>query len=173
MVFGFNSEVVREGTSYHVQSEVRTLERVLDTQVFVGGRCVGKRTSALAAEEGFPEERIREQLKEQHRQVLAAIGAGEWESLLTRPVLHGLGVRVRAREKVMVLHFRVDPVPARVQARLEADGCPAVSAEAAAASDGSVELEFPFASAATTATLWVETKVAGGSSKQKFRLHRK
>jgi hypothetical protein len=175
MVFGFNSEITRDGTSYHVQSELRAAERLLDTQIFVGGRCVGRRAALLTGGEGLSEEDIREQLKEQHRQVLTAVRAGELERLLadSRPVLHWLGVQVRTQEQTMLVRLRVHPVPASILARLETAEGPRASVEAAAAPDGTVELEFPFDAAVFTATLFVQAKTAGGSIAQKFRLHRK
>jgi len=174
MIFGFNSEVKYEGTSYHVQSEVRAGGRLLDTQVFVGGRCVGKRSTALPAGEALSDESIREQLKEQHRRVLEAVREGELPKRLAEPNpgLQWLSVRARLDEKRMVLRFHIDLVPARVHARLEADGTPTTSAEADAAPDGTVELELPFDSPAATATLFLQTQAADRTITQKFRLHR-
>jgi hypothetical protein len=43
MIFGFNTDIRHEDTVYHVQSEAREGEHLLQTQVFVRGRCIGKR----------------------------------------------------------------------------------------------------------------------------------
>jgi hypothetical protein len=43
MIFGFNTDIRHEDTIYHVQSEAREGEQLLQTQVFVQGRCIGKR----------------------------------------------------------------------------------------------------------------------------------
>ena len=43
MIFGFNTDIRHEDTIYHVQSEAREGEHLLQTQVFVRGRCIGKR----------------------------------------------------------------------------------------------------------------------------------
>lgn len=43
MIFGFNTDIRHEDTVYHVQSEAREGEQLLQTQVFVRGRCIGKR----------------------------------------------------------------------------------------------------------------------------------
>jgi hypothetical protein len=43
MIFGFNTDIRHEDTIYHVQSEAREGEHLLQTQVFVKGRCIGKR----------------------------------------------------------------------------------------------------------------------------------
>ncbi|MGA9529022.1 MAG: hypothetical protein WBS24_12990 [Terriglobales bacterium] len=49
MIFGFNTDVRHDDTIYHVQSEARESERLLQTQVFVRGRCIGKRAISYAA----------------------------------------------------------------------------------------------------------------------------
>ena len=189
MVFGFNSEVNHEGTVYHVQSEVRNAERRLDTQVFVAGRCVGRLARPFAsppavievaddppANEGtLSEENIHDRLKEQHREVLAAIRTGGLDKLLaqSQPALEWLGVQTRSQAKTMVLRFRVDPAPVRVIARLESEGLATV-AEAESSPDGIVELEFPFDSPrALEASLVIQTDAAGRNATQRFRLHRK
>jgi hypothetical protein len=87
MIFGFNTDVKHGNTIYHVQSEARESEKLLQTQVFVRGRCVGKRavsyaTSAARAVSGDPQE--EQQLREQHRLVLEAIREGQLESVLDR-----------------------------------------------------------------------------------------
>src|SRR5450755_5111790 len=43
MIFGFNTDIRHQDTVYHVQSEAREGEQLLQTQVFVKGRCIGKR----------------------------------------------------------------------------------------------------------------------------------
>jgi len=45
MIFGFNTDVKHGDTIYHVQSEARESEKLLQTQVFMRGRCIGKRQS--------------------------------------------------------------------------------------------------------------------------------
>ena len=49
MIFGFNTDVKHGDTIYHVQSEARESELLLQTQVFVRGRCVGKKATSYAA----------------------------------------------------------------------------------------------------------------------------
>ena len=48
MIFGFNTDVKHGDTIYHVQSEAREGEKLLQTQVFVRGQCVGKKAIAYA-----------------------------------------------------------------------------------------------------------------------------
>jgi hypothetical protein len=83
MIFGFNTDVKHGDTIYHVQSEARESEKLLQTQVFVRGRCVGKRAISYAnsaAEAGDPQE--EQQLRDQHRLVLESIKEGKLESVL-------------------------------------------------------------------------------------------
>lgn len=87
MIFGFNTDVKHVDTIYHVQSEARESEKLLQTQVFVRGRCIGKRAisyAASAAEVGFGDPQKEQQLRDQHRLVLEAIREGKLESVLDR-----------------------------------------------------------------------------------------
>jgi len=88
MIFGFNTDVKHGDTIYHVQSEGRESELLLQTQVFVRGRCVGKKATSYAAaagqaQPGDPQK--EQQLREQHRQVLDAIREGKLDSILDQP----------------------------------------------------------------------------------------
>jgi len=88
MIFGFNTDVKHVDTIYHVQSEAREGDLLLQTQVFVRGRCIGKRATsyaAKAAEAQFGDAQKEQQLREQHRLVLDAIREGKLESVLDRP----------------------------------------------------------------------------------------
>lgn len=88
MIFGFNTDVKHGDTIYHVQSEAREGELLLQTQVFVRGRCVGKKATSYAAsaQQGqFGDSQKEQLLREQHRQVLDAIREGKLESILDRP----------------------------------------------------------------------------------------
>jgi hypothetical protein len=49
MIFGFNTDIRHDDTVYHVQSEAREGEQLLQTQVFVRGRCIGKRAVSWTA----------------------------------------------------------------------------------------------------------------------------
>ena len=80
MIFGFNTDVKFGDTVYHVQSEARANDLLLQTQVFVKGRCIGKRAVSYAANvthPGFSEEHMHEMLKAQHRLVLDAVKEGK------------------------------------------------------------------------------------------------
>ncbi len=91
MIFGFNTDIRHEDTVYHVQSEAREGEQLLQTQVFVRGRCIGKR--AVPYGSGAPEGKASAQnsdqdrekmLRELHREVLDAIRDGKLDSILDK-----------------------------------------------------------------------------------------
>jgi hypothetical protein len=87
MIFGFNTDVKQGETVYHVQSEARENELVLQTQVFVRGRCVGKRATSYAeqiSQGNFSDQQKEQILRDQHRMVLDAIREGRVESVLDR-----------------------------------------------------------------------------------------
>jgi len=85
MIFGFNTDVKHGDTIYHVQSEARESEKLLQTQVFVRGQCIGKRAVSYAnsaQEASFSDVQKEQQLRDQHRFVLEAIREGKLESVL-------------------------------------------------------------------------------------------
>jgi hypothetical protein len=92
MIFGFNTDIRHQDTVYHVQSEAREAEQLLQTQVFVQGRCIGKRAvpyGAAATAEGTigspKNDQDREKmLRELHREVLDAIRDGKLDSILDK-----------------------------------------------------------------------------------------
>jgi hypothetical protein len=113
MIFGFNTDIRHNDTVYHVQSEAREGEQLLQTQVFVRGRCVGKRAVswAVAAAAAGPnvaganpsvggapadpspaipnvdpnKDQDKEKLlRDLHREVLDAIREGRLESILDK-----------------------------------------------------------------------------------------
>jgi len=87
-IFGFNTDVKRGDTIYHVQSEARSHEQMVQTLVFVKGQCVGKRAVSYSKEVSkpdFSEQAIHELLKAQHRTIIDAINAGTVESALATP----------------------------------------------------------------------------------------
>lgn len=87
MIFGFNTDVKHENKIYHVQSEAREGELLLQTQVFVRGRCIGKRATSYAeraSETGFNDQQKEQILRDQHRMVLDAIRDGRLESVFDK-----------------------------------------------------------------------------------------
>ncbi len=87
MIFGFNTDVKHGDTVYHVQSEAREGEKLLQTQIFVRGRCIGKRATPYgkaAAEGNFSDQQKEQVLRDQHRLVLGAIREGQLENVLDK-----------------------------------------------------------------------------------------
>ncbi|HXZ34029.1 MAG TPA: hypothetical protein VEH30_17260 [Terriglobales bacterium] len=87
MIFGFNTDIKHEDTVYHVQSEARENELLLQTQVFVRGRCIGKRAISYAdkaAENGFTDQDKEQILRDQHRMVLDAIRDGRVDTVFDK-----------------------------------------------------------------------------------------
>ena len=88
MIFGFNTDIRHEDTVYHVQSEAREGEQLLQTQVFVQGRCIGKRAVPYGpgAGKGFQsnDQNMEKWLRELHREVLDAIRDGKVDSIFDR-----------------------------------------------------------------------------------------
>jgi hypothetical protein len=92
MIFGFNTDVKHGDTIYHVQSEAREGELLLQTQVFVRGRCIGKKAVSYAEWTTDPkvgdtraDSEKEQRLREQHRDVLEAIREGKLENVLDHP----------------------------------------------------------------------------------------
>jgi hypothetical protein len=88
MIFGFNTDVKHGDTIYHVQSEARESELLLQTQVFVRGRCIGKKATSYGSKSSEVQtgDAQKEQfLREQHRLVLDAIREGKLDNVLDHP----------------------------------------------------------------------------------------
>jgi hypothetical protein len=85
MIFGFNTDIKHDKTVYHVQSEAREGDMVLETQVFVRGRCMAKRTTSYgeqARRGDFSDQNKEQRLREQHRLVLDAIREGRLDEVV-------------------------------------------------------------------------------------------
>lgn len=88
MIFGFNTDIRHDDTIYHVQSEAREGEQLLQTQVFVRGRCVGKRAIPYGSGAGKDfqsnDQDMEKRLRDMHREVLDAIRDGKLDSILDK-----------------------------------------------------------------------------------------
>jgi hypothetical protein len=86
-IFGFNTDVKRGDVVYHVQSEARQNDLLLQTLVYVKGQCVGKHTVSYAkklSQTDFSNEAMHELLKLQHKAVIDAIQRDQMQSVLGR-----------------------------------------------------------------------------------------
>src|SRR5271155_3014757 len=103
MIFGFNTDVKINDTVYHVQSEARENDLLLQTQIFIKGRCLGKRATSYAGhiiKPEFNQETMHELLKVQHKLLLEIVRAGgEFEALFNKdgdiPDAQGSGLAMR------------------------------------------------------------------------------
>jgi hypothetical protein len=87
-IFGFNSNVQRDEVTYHVESQARQSDLLLQTMIFVKGQCVGKHAFSYAAmtlEPGFSEEAMHALLKAQHKNALEILEHGSVASVLSSP----------------------------------------------------------------------------------------
>lgn len=171
MIFGFNTDIKQGTVAYHVQSEVRQGEARLETQVFVGGRCLGKYSSVI---DHAPESELelQDKLRLQHRQVLEAIREQRLDSLLASPELRveWLSALVKVEQDAMLLRCRVNTVPAVVSAWLETGTKPPRRARAEASLEGSVELSLPLEEADVVV---VQVEAGGRTLTQRFQMHRR
>jgi hypothetical protein len=168
MIFGFNTDIKQGAVAYHVQSEVRQSEPRLETQVFVGGRCLGKYSFAID-EMPESEQELQDKLRLQHRQVLEAIREDRLDSLFAAPELKVEWLGAKVEQSTMRLRFRVNTVPAVVSAWLETGADTPKCSQAEATPEGTVELELSFEDADM---IVVQVNAAGRTLTQKFRLHR-
>lgn len=109
MIFGFNTDIKVAETIYHVQTEVREQERRLESQVFVSGRCIGKRSAAMPQE--ATDEDIQELSRAQHRWVVEAVREGFVDDVLNQESAKALVVQFLGSQRIsgqeVILHFRV------------------------------------------------------------------
>jgi hypothetical protein len=85
IIFGFNTDVKQGEQVYHVQSEARQNDLLFETQVFVKGQCIGKKTASYAhrlRQPDFSEAAMQELLKAQHKSVLEAVQQETLKSVL-------------------------------------------------------------------------------------------
>ena len=78
MVSGFNTEIVQDGTVYHVQTELRKQEGI-ETSVYVKGAVIHSlRTShhGPVSSSQSSEQQFHQLVEDQHRRVIAEIRAG-------------------------------------------------------------------------------------------------
>jgi hypothetical protein len=192
MIFGFNTDVKHGDTIYHVQSEAREGELLLQTQVFVRGRCVGKRAKSYANkanEAQFGDAQKEQQLREQHRLVLDAIREGKLDSVLDHPEAENLAsvkeldVQWLNSESMLVdrnliMQLRVTEggaaAPgARLTFRLARPGAAPFYTQAVADSGGAAEVKIEVEEATLAdSSLLVQANFEGRTATRKFVLRK-
>jgi hypothetical protein len=165
MIFGFNTDVKCGDRVYHVQSEARNAEQLLQTQVFVHGRCIGKHAVSYAdhaAKPDFSEDVMHELLKGQHRQIVEAVRESKLDTLMNvaehasaaapvhAPIQGGLAINKISslvQDGAVVLKFAITdggkPVAgAELAARLEHPVAAPLQSRSVTGADGAAEVSF-------------------------------
>ena len=193
MIFGFNTDVKQGDTVYHVQSEARENELILQTQVFVRGRCIGKKATSYAeqiARGNFSDQQKEQILRDQHRQVLDAIREGRVEEVFDRKDsaetlaavkeldLQWLNADSVRSENSVIMNLRVTEGGSAVEgARLtfrfsRPDAAPFYT-QVATNSGGYAEMKVDFEeSALPDAWVLVQASFGGRTATRKFRLRK-
>jgi hypothetical protein len=87
MVMGFNTDIKHNGVVYHIQTEPRK-DAGIETIVYTRGAVIHKLKSSYQAMLNLPDfndEKLKQMLEDQHRQVIARIRAGEIAAPQTPP----------------------------------------------------------------------------------------
>ncbi len=192
MIFGFNTDVKHGDTIYHVQSEAREGELLLQSQVFVRGRCIGKKATSYAnkaTEAQFGDAQKEQQLREQHRLVLDAIREGKLDSVLDHPEaealaavreldLQWLNAESVHAERNLNLQLRVTEggaaaAGARLTSRFTRPGASPVYNQAVTDSSGAAEIKIEVEeSALSDSSLLVQANYQGRTATRKFSLRK-
>jgi hypothetical protein len=187
-IFGFNTDVKHAETTYHVQSEARQQDLLLQTLVFVKGQCVGKQTVSYAEQVSRPEfstEAIHELLKAQHKTVLEAVQQGRMEILGSGTEVQDVGgsglslgwTVAPGSEAAVPVTFRVlDCGQPATGAVVEVRGVISADGELArgvADESGAVDLRIPWIEEVVTrGAVMVQARHDGKSATRKLRLKR-
>jgi len=193
MIFGFNTDVKQGDTVYHVQSEARENELILQTQVFVRGRCIGKRASSYAerlSQGGFTDQQKEQLLRDQHRLVLDSIREGRVESVFDRREspeslaavkeldVHWVNADTVHANSNLRMRFRVTEggtgVPgAKLTFRLARPDATPFYAQVITDAGGIAEMKMEIEEAALPdAAVLVQVNVSGRTATRKFRLQK-
>jgi hypothetical protein len=79
MVMGFNTDIKHESLVYHIQTEARK-GAAIETTVYLRGaiiHCIKTDCQDLLSSPDYSEQKMRQRLEDQHRQVIGRIRAGE------------------------------------------------------------------------------------------------
>jgi hypothetical protein len=195
MIFGFNTDVKHQDTVYHVQSEARTAELLLQTQVFVRGRCIGKRATSYAeksSQPGFSDQQMEQMLRNQHRSIVDAARDGKIDTVLdlvgaeskaeegaaSSLKLEWLNVGSVRTDDSVLLRLRVTDGGSALEgvqltSRFAPEEGPPIYAQAVTDSRGQAEIRIPVEEAALSrSAVLVQATHGGRSATRKFRLRK-
>jgi hypothetical protein len=193
MIFWFNTNIKHDGTVYHVQSEARENELLLQTQVFVRGRCIGKRAISYAdkaAESGFTDQQKEQILRDQHRLVLDSIRDGQLDGVLDKRFtpeslaaikeldVHWLNAGSVHSDRNLTLHLRVTEggsavEGARLTVRFARPGAAPFYTQVVTGPEGDAEMKIDVdESALPDSAVLVQTNYSGRTATRKFHLRK-
>jgi len=190
MIFGFNTDVKHEDTVYHVQSEARQADLLLQTQVFVRGRCIGKRATSYAekaADPDFTDQQKEQILRDQHRLVLDSIRGGRLDDMIERipdPVVikeldvHWLNADSVHSERNLIMQLQVTEggtgvEGARLTMRFARPDATPFYTQVYSDGSGNAEMRIEIdESALTESSVLVQANYSGRTATRKFQLRR-
>jgi hypothetical protein len=190
MIFGFNTDVKHEDTVYHVQSEARQADLLLQTQVFVRGRCIGKRATSYAekaADPNFTDQQKEQILRDQHRLVLDSIRGGRLDDMIERipePVVikeldvHWLNADSVHSERNLIMQLRVTEggtgvEGARLTMRFARPDATPFYTQVYSDGSGNAEMRVEIdESALVDSSVLVQANYSGRTATRKFQLRR-
>jgi hypothetical protein len=190
MIFGFNTDVKHEDTVYHVQSEARQADLLLQTQVFVRGRCIGKRATSYAekaADPDFTDQQKEQILRDQHRLVLDSIRGGRLDDMIERipePVVikeldvHWLNADSVHSERNLIMQWQVTEggtgvEGARLTMRFARPDATPFYTQVYSDGSGNAEMRIEIdESALTESSVLVQANYSGRTATRKFQLRR-
>lgn len=187
MIFGFNTDVKFKGTVYHIQSEARKHDEHLQTQVFVRGRCIGKKATPYgeyASDPDFSDEKMHEMLKAQHKGVVDAVREGRVGEVLHETYgipSNGFSVQWSNAHSVvedgmMIMRFQISlagtPVSgATLISKVEYHNEQPIFSQLTSDLDGSVEARVPaIAEKLESASIFVQAIHGEHSAIRRYRL---
>ncbi len=191
MIFGFNTDIKHEDTVYHVQSEAREGELLLQTQVFVRGRCVGKRAISYAeqaAAGSFTDQQKEQILRDQHRLVLDSIRESRLDAVLDKREtpdslatvseldVHWLNSDSVHASETLVMHLRVTDgglakPGARITVRFARPDATPFYVQVVTDADGDAEMKIDAEeSSLPDSSVLVQANLAGRTATRKFQL---
>ena len=190
-IFGFNIDVKHGDVVYHVESQARQSDLLLQTMVFLKGQCVGKKAFSYAAktlQPGFSEEAMHELLKTQHKNIIDTVQKGSVQSLGDAGEVHDVGGSTlwlkwanageESQGKNRVMRFQVvDSGKAVAAAEITIWPCPPADASTIARgltdSAGAAALVVPMTEAVVRdAAVMARASWSGKSTTRKFRFKR-
>jgi len=190
-IFGFNTDVKAGDTLYHVQSEARENDLLLQTQVFHKGHCIGKRAASYAertVQPQFSSDEMHELLKAQHRLMVEAVRDGSVQKFFLADGevqdVNGQGLAVKwlnfdaafggtdARLKLKVMDQGAGADGALLTARLSVSSDAAIHSQTATETDGTAELDLTLPEGQAEIPVLVRAIHGDKSVTRKFRLRR-